>query len=175
MSSDDKPNQVWTNPDSEKDELSLVWLKPGVLCLGVVPADDLKKTAAAVTAGADLVAQNIPLAMIEQLQGDKGESDLSVTYKQGEGHTHSVTITLADSEKRDQLLDALRVYLGPTWTCERQRVSRLSASLWPLGLTALIALVTWVMYTEAQAIAAGRHLNPVAVRAKTSRISETMH
>jgi hypothetical protein len=171
----DKPNRVWTNPDGEKDKPSLVCLKPEVLCLAIVPADDLEKTAAALADGSDVVAQNIPLARIAQLQGDEGDRDLSITYKQGEGKTDSVTITLADRAKRDELLDALRHRLGPTWTCDRQRVGRLSASWWPLGVTAGIAFVTWIMYAEAQQIAAGKQLKPVGGRAKTKLISQVMH
>jgi hypothetical protein len=85
MSSDaiDKPIRVWTNPDSGKDTASLVCLKPAALCLAVVPATELEKTAAALADRGELgvVAQNIRLAMITQLDGDEDGSDLSVTYR----------------------------------------------------------------------------------------------
>jgi hypothetical protein len=173
--SSDMINRVWTNPDSEEDKPSLVCLKPDGLCLAVVPADDLEKTAAALAAGGSVVAQNIPLTAIAQLQGEESDCDLSIMFKKGEGKTDSVTVTLADCAKRDELLAALRDRLGPTWVCERQPVSRLSASLWPLGVTAFVTLVSWFMYTEAQAIAAGRHLKPTGHDAKSKLASEVMH
>ncbi len=176
MSSDttDKPNRVWINPKSEEDKPSLVCLKPDVLCLVVVPADELEKTAAALVDGGDVVAQTMPLATMAKLQGQEGDHDLTITYKQGEGTTDSVTVTLTDSSKRDELLAALQERLGPSWTCQRQQVSRLSASLWPLGVTAGIVLVTWFMYTEAQEIAAGEHLKPFG-RGKAKLVTWVMH
>jgi hypothetical protein len=176
MSSDttDKPNRVWINPNSEEDKPSLVCLKPDVLCLAVVPADELEKTAAAQIEGGDVVAQTIPLATMAELQGEEGDPDLTITYQQGEGTTGSVTVTLADSSKRDELLAALQECLGPTWKCQRQQVSRLSASAWPLGVTAAVVLVTWFMYTEAQAIAVGEHLKPVG-RGKAKLVTAVMH
>jgi hypothetical protein len=162
-----KPDRVWTNPDSGKDKPSLICLKRELLCLAIVPSHDLKKTAAALAAGGEVVAQNIPLDAIDQLRGEERDNTLSITYKQGESKTDSVTVTLVDSSQRDELLDALRVRLGPNWACERKQASRLSASLWPLGVTAGVALYTCVIYFEAQDIAAGKHLPPITGRAKT--------
>jgi hypothetical protein len=169
-----KPNRIWTNPNSEKDEPSLVCLKADVLCLAVVSADDLEKIAAVLADGGEVVAENIPLETIAQLQGEDGDSDLSITYQQGEGQTASVTITLADWAQREELLEALRERLGPTWTSERRPASRRSAPWWLLGVTACLALVTWFMYTEAQAIAAGRQLKPIRGDVKTKLTREVM-
>src|SRR5579871_650838 len=172
MSSDTRgsTNRVWTNPDSEEEKPSLVCLKPDGLCLANVSADDLDRVRTSLAEGKEvtaLIAQNIPLTAIVQLQGDEGDSDLSITYKGGVGTTDSVTLTMTDSSSRDELLEALREHLGPGWKCEREQASRLSAALWPIGVTAGIALLTWFMYGEAKEIAAGEHLKPLGRKAKS--------
>jgi hypothetical protein len=167
--------RVWTNPGSEKDKPSLVYLKPDALCLAVVPAADLEKTAAALLGGGAVVAQIIPLRTITQLEGDEGDNLLNVAFKQGEGKSDSVDISLVDGSQRDEVLDALRVCLGSDWECERRREGRLSASGLPLFVTAVAAVLTWEMYDEAQRITAGEHLKVVGGNARTKIFSFVMH
>lgn len=145
------------------------------LCLAVAPVDDLQKPGAALADGGEVVTHSIPLCTIAQLQGDENASDLSITYEQGEDTTDSVTVTLPNSSKRDELLDTLKNHLGPTWISERTHESRLSASWWPFGATVGVTLLTWFMYLEAQQIAAGKQLEPLAKRGKMKLISELMH
>ena len=171
----DKPYPVWTNPDSEKGKPSLVRLTPETMCLVVVPAEDLEKTVAVLESGGSVLMQNIPLAAIAQLQGDEGDNDLIVTFKQGEVHTDSVTITLADTAKRDELLDALVCHLGTGWVRERQPMSRLTASMWPIGVAAFFCLMTYFMYDEAQQIAKGQQLHPFGRKLPTILFSVVAH
>jgi hypothetical protein len=168
-------NQVWTNPVSEEDEPSLVRLTSDALCLAVVPAEDLEKTATTLASGGAVTSRNIPLTAITQLQGDEGDIELTVTYKQGLSKTESVTIRLAKSIKRDELLNALTNSLGPGWQRDRNRTSRLRAVLWPLGALALVSFVPWFMYDEAQLIAAGRHLEAHALNRRARGMQIVMH
>jgi hypothetical protein len=154
-----KPNRVWINPAGEEGQPSVVCLTADALCLAVVPAADREKSATVLAEGGRVPSQTIPLAEVTQLQGEEGASDLSITYKKGKVTTDSVTVTLLDVSRRDDLLAALQDRLGPAWTCERRRVSRLSACRWPLGVTIGVVLLTWLMYGEAEALAAGRHPN----------------
>jgi hypothetical protein len=169
------PNVVWTNPESEEGNPSLVCLKPDAVCLAIVPAKELEKSAHALLGGGDLAAQDIPLKTITQLQGNQGDNDLSITYMQGESQTESVTITLADNTKRDQLLAALKARLGPEWESEERPVSRWSACRWPLSLTVVATVVAWVMYDQAKRVAAGEHLRLVGRNGSTKLFSAPMH
>jgi hypothetical protein len=90
-----------------------------------------------------------------------GDKDLILTYTQGEHQRDSVTITLADATQRDELLRVLTKQLGPGWKRRRKRSSPLSSVLWPLGTAAFVCLLTWIMYGEAQQIAAGKQLKAV--------------
>jgi hypothetical protein len=170
-----KTTQIWTNPDSEDDEPSLVRLTSEALCLAKVPADDLEKTAATLASGGELTCQCIPLTAMTRLQGEEDDNELTVTYKQGESNTESVTIPLADRHKRDELLNALTDALGPGWQRKRHRTSRLRAVLWALGALAVVTFLTWIMYGEAQQIAAGRHLEAHALNRRARGAQVVMH
>jgi hypothetical protein len=170
-----KPNHIWTYPESEEGEPSLVRLTPDMLSLAVIPKQDLEKTAAALEKGDTVAARDIPVTLITQLQAETGGNELIVTYKQSESKADSVTITLADETKRNELLGVLTDYLGTDWQREERRASRLSQGLWPLGATAAVALLTWVMHGEALRIAAGEHLKTPNGSAKRRLVSYVMH
>ena len=99
----------------------------------------------------------------------------TVACKQGESNTESATITLADSHKRDELLNALTNALGPGWQRDRQRASRLRTALWPLGTLAVVSVLTWTMYGEAQLIATGRHMDVHAHSRRQRALLGIMH
>src|SRR3954467_13942339 len=92
---------IWMNPTvDEEEEPNLVYLKSDAVCLAKIPAADLLTAASNVQNGGDIVAQNIPLATITQLEGDENEVELTITYRQAGGNTDSsVSVNLADSGK----------------------------------------------------------------------------
>jgi hypothetical protein len=170
-----KPNRVWTNPDSKKDESSLVYLKPDMLCLAVIPSGDLEKAAATVESGGEIASQTIPLSAVTKVQGTEAESDLTVTYKQGESEAEPATIALADTAQRDEFLAVLQERLGSGWIEQRQQESRFKAALWPGGILIGLALLTWIMHYEALEIAAGKQLKPLGRRSRARFVSAIMH
>ena len=146
-----RPLRVWTNPDAGHDSPSFIALDGETLLLAKVPADDLETTAAALKNGAAIPAQHIPLQRVTRVERAEDAAELTITYG-----LNGATVTLADASRRDELIDVLAERLGPAWERERRPPARLKAGLWPLGATALLVFFTWVMYGEAQKIAAGQ-------------------
>jgi hypothetical protein len=117
----------------------------------------------------------IPLASLTELQGKEGDQDVTLTFKVGTDATDSNVIQLADAAARDELLDALQDRLGPGWERTRGPVGRLSAGMLPFIATVIAGGLSWLMYNEAQLIAAGEHLKAVGKTAKTRAFSGAMH
>jgi hypothetical protein len=167
------PNQVWTNPETPEGKPCLYRLTPEALELVVAPKGELESAALIREPQREYAAQKIPLAIILQLEGEEGGDDLTVTYKLAEDKKLSVTINLVDGAQRDEFLDALMARLGPFWIRETRSVGRWKGILWPLGIAGLIGFFTWIMYQEAQRMAAGEQLK--VGRGRQKIIREVMH
>lgn len=172
MSSDasDLPTLVWTNPSASEDKPSLVCLRPGVVTLAVIPAEELKRAAASIADGGDVRGRAIPLPRITRVRGQDKSNTLQIGYKQAKGKIESISVRMANAAQRDELLTALTERLGPDWECERRQVNRFSAALWPIGSLVVGALLTWACYFEAEQIVAGNDVlaNDRPVRLKVA-------
>jgi hypothetical protein len=150
----DEPT-IWTNPDAEKDQPTLVRLTPAALVLATIPPDDLEHVIAELTEGGDVPGQVIPFSSLSRVGGDEDSRELTVTFWIGPSKTESRPIAFADKAQRDEFLDTLVGALGPDWRRLQKPMSRGKAGFWTLGPTLLVALATWGLHAEAARIAQG--------------------
>jgi hypothetical protein len=168
-------NPVWTNPDVEEGKPSLIRLTSEGLLTAAIPKADLNHQVAALSDGARVAGQVIPLTTLARLEGDEGGAELSIAYRTGASKTESVALTLADSTKREELMRALVERLGAGWQRHRKQKSRWSGGFWIILGLAFVAFITWVMYSEAEQIAAGRNPKLVGRTSKAKLASGIMH
>ncbi len=147
--------QSWTHPEAEEDQPTLICLTPEALLTAVIAREDLDQTIDILNKGGSIAGQTIPLSAISRLEGEAEENTLEVTFYQGESKIQTTTVTLADAGQRDEFLAALTAALGPGWAEERRQKNRFLAALWPVGVLVVVCLVGWLLYFDAQQIAAG--------------------
>ncbi len=159
------PNRIWTNLDAEEENPTLIRLTVDTLFLAVIAREDMDKTIDILNRGGSpawptssaCAGAIIPLSDISKMKGEAEDSNLEVTYHQGQSKQETKTISLVDASQRDELLAGLTAALGPSWSEKRRQKNRLLAVLLPLGCLVAFAVAGWLVYLDAQWIAAGGH------------------
>jgi hypothetical protein len=149
-------NLVWSNPKATKGTPSVVRLSPQALSLAMPPKVDVAQFGAAAADGENVPREVIPLTALVRLEGDADGAELTVRFYSEQRELDSLTVPFSDPGAREGFLEALREQLGSGWRRGRQKRRQGSDGLWLLGGIAFVALITWLMYSEAGEIAAGR-------------------
>jgi hypothetical protein len=154
-------DRIWTNIyNQDTDNPSLVRLTAQGLFLGKIPVADLDATAQLLAAGEPVLGHTIPLVDIKRIEGAAESPALTFTVNLADERRERVTVVLRDSVHRDELLDAIETQLGYDWERVTRAGNRFKEALWPLATAAFLALLTWLMYSEAEDIAGRPDVNP---------------
>ncbi|MBL8796719.1 MAG: hypothetical protein JNM56_22645 [Planctomycetia bacterium] len=150
--------RTWVYPDLPWGD-NLVVLTATKLASVRVDSEKLTETQSAVAKAAAVEdalgdeATVLPLDSLLEIRTHQHDEVIDVYYRDDDGKRVQQSFAFADTQKRDELLDALGRQLG--WQLTTKQLAFWQAGLWPAFTLALLALFTFGFTVAAREMAAG--------------------